>query len=61
MVITGSRTFLEVASMVVTWWIVAFLCSNYVQGGDQGGIYAHSQGLKSDTKVLSYVHIGVSA
>ena len=23
----GSRTFLEVASMVVSWWIVAFLCS----------------------------------
>ena len=22
----GNRTFLEVASMVVTWWIVAFLC-----------------------------------
>ena len=23
----GNRTFLEVASMVVNWWIVAFLCS----------------------------------
>ena len=23
----GNRTFLEVASMVVTWWIVTFLCN----------------------------------
>ena len=23
----GNRTFLEVASMIVSWWIVAFLCS----------------------------------
>ena len=25
----GNRTFLEVASMVVTWWIVAFVPSGY--------------------------------
>ena len=24
----GNRIFLEVASMVTTWWIVAFLCSD---------------------------------
>ena len=28
----GNRTFLEVASMVVTWWIVAFLCSVFSNG-----------------------------
>ena len=27
----GNRTFLDVASMVVTWWIVAFLHSAYCQ------------------------------
>ena len=26
----GNRTFLQVASMVVTWWIVGFLCSEYM-------------------------------
>ena len=24
----GNRIFLEVASMVITWWIVAFMCSD---------------------------------
>ena len=28
----GNRTFLEVASMVVTWWIVAFCAVNLVMG-----------------------------
>ena len=28
----GNRTFLEVANMVVTWWIVAFLPSEILMG-----------------------------
>ena len=41
----GNRTFLEVASMIVTWWIVPFLRSVYSRGGGGcAGNFRHEEG-----------------
>ena len=45
-VLTWNRTFLEVVSMVVTWWIVAFLpsvCLGFCQPVQQEVVYKKSK------------------
>ena len=52
----GNRIFLELASMVVTWWIVAFLCGAGTTWLDfENGITAHSSlYFDTDMNIMSY-------